>query len=252
VTGANRGIGRAMAEEVRPEIVCSPDSNTGELSMKLLGVGFGRTATMSLKGAIEELGYPCFHMIDLITGEHRDRDLAHWIKVANDEPVDWEEVFEPWEATVDWPAASRWEELIEAFPDAPVLLNVRDFDGFYTSVENTILAVKQAAMAGELPQDANREGPKPELWGVIDKLIWQGDFRGNFEDKEATRELYFDRIETIKNTVPSDRLVVWELGKDGWEPICEALGAEVPDKPFPHLHDTNEFRTEFGLQPLAA
>ena len=220
--------------------------------MQLLGVGFGRSGTMSLKGAIEELGFPCFHMIDLIVGENRDRDLPYWVKIANNEPVDWDEVFEPWEATVDWPAASRWEELIEAFPDAAVLLNYRDFDGFYKSVGNTILAVKQAAMAGELPEDASREGPSPDLWGAIEKLIWQGDFEGKFEDKEWVRQMYYDRIETIKNTVPAERLIVWELGVDGWEPICRALGVDVPDKPFPHLHDTNEFRTEFGLEPLPA
>jgi hypothetical protein len=64
--------------------------------MKLVGVGFGRTGTMSLKGALEELGFPTFHMIDLIVGENRDRDLPYWIKIAENEPVDWHEVFEPW------------------------------------------------------------------------------------------------------------------------------------------------------------
>jgi hypothetical protein len=219
--------------------------------MKMIGVGFGRTGTMSLKAALDELGAgPCFHMIDLIMGEDKQRDLEHWIRVANDEPVDWHEVFEPWESTVDWPAASRWREIVAAFPDVPVLLNVREFDGFYESCENTILAVKEAAMAGELPEDANREGPAPELWEVIEKLIWQGDFQGRFKDKEATRRLYFDRIETIRAEVPAERLVYWELG-DGWGPLAEALGVDAPDTSFPHLHDTNEFRTEFGLPALA-
>ena len=146
--------------------------------MKLLGVGFGRTGTMSLKGALEELSPS--HVPHDRPDHGREpgfRDLAHWIKIANDEPVDWHEVFEPWEATVDWPAASRWEELIEAFPDVPVLLNYRDFDGFYKSCQNTILAVKEAAMAGELQQDANRDGPSPELWGVIEKLICRATSR---------------------------------------------------------------------------
>jgi hypothetical protein len=84
---------------------------------------------------------------------------------------------------------------------------------------------------------------------VIEKLIWQGDFQGRFEDKEWVRQMYYDRIEEIKNTVPAERLTVWELG-DGWGPICEMLGVEEPDTPFPHLHDTNEFRSEFGLQPV--
>jgi hypothetical protein len=219
--------------------------------MKMIGVGFGRTGTMSLKAALEELGAgPCFHMIDLITGENKERDLEHWVRVADGEPVDWTEVFEGWEATVDWPAASRWREIVAAFPGVPVLLNVRDFDGFYKSCANTILAVKEAAQAGELAEDANREQPAPELWGVIEKLIWQGDFQGRFKDKEWVREMYWERVETIKREVPADRLVYWELG-DGWEPLADALGVEAPHKPFPHLHDTNEFRTEFGLPALA-
>jgi hypothetical protein len=220
--------------------------------VKIIGVGFGRTGTMSLKAALEQLGAgPCFHMIDLIMGENRQRDLAYWTKIAAGEQVDWHEVFDGWEATVDWPACSRWEELIEAFPDAPVLLNVRDFDGFYKSCQNTILAVKQAAMAGELEPDANREQPAPELWGVIEALIWQGDFQGRFEDKEWVRSMFEQRIETIKARVPADRLIVWELGVDGWEPLAEALGVPVPDEPFPRLHDTNEFRSEFGLPAVA-
>jgi Sulfotransferase domain len=220
--------------------------------MQLIGVGFGRTGTMSLKAALEELGAgPCFHMIDLIMGENKERDLPYWIKIANREQVDWHEVFEPWESTVDWPACSRWEELIEAFPEAPVLLNVRDFEGFYRSCENTILAVKEAAMAGELAEDTNRDPPSPELWGVIEKLVWQGDFQGRFKDKDWVRAMYDERIETIKATVPPERLTVWELGVDGWEPLADMLGVEAPDKEFPHLHDTNEFRTEFGLPALA-
>jgi Sulfotransferase domain len=220
--------------------------------MKLVGVGFGRTGTMSLKGALEELGYPTFHMIDLIMGENKERDLPYWVKIADNEPVDWDEVFEPWEATVDWPGCSRWEQLLDAFPDVPVLLNYRDFDGWYKSVENTILAVKLAAQSGQMKEDANRPGPAPELWGVIEKLIWEGDFQGRFQDRDWMRQMYYDRIETIKNTVDRDRLIVWELGVHGWEPICEALGEPVPDRPFPHLHDTNEFRSEFGLEPLPA
>src|SRR5690606_2425996 len=161
-----------------------PRETLEDRAMKVIGVGFGRTGTMSLKQALSDLGAgPCFHMIDLIMGERKQRDLPYWVRIARGEPVDWREVFDGWQAAVDWPAASKWRELIDAFPDAPVLLNVRDFDGWYRSVENTILAVKLAARAGEIAPDANREQPAPELWGVIEALIWEGDFQGRFEDR---------------------------------------------------------------------
>jgi hypothetical protein len=218
--------------------------------VKVIGVGFGRTGTMSLKAALERLGAgPCFHMIDLIVGEDRDRLIPKWVDVANGQP-DWQDVFDGWEATVDWPAAARWREICDAFSDAPVLLNVREFEPWYRSMENTIRAAK-VTPPEELQQDANRPPPNPLLWQVIDTLIWEGDFQGRFEDKEWVRELYDARIAEIRATIPPERLTVWELGLDGWEPLAAMLGVEVPDEPFPRLHDTAEFRSEFGLPALA-
>jgi hypothetical protein len=220
--------------------------------VKVIGVGFGRTGTMSLKAALEQLGAgPCFHMIDLIMGDRKDRDLPYWVRIGDGEPVDWHEVFDGWEATVDWPAASKWREICAAFPDRPVLLNVRDFDDWYASVGNTILAVKLAAQAGEITPDANRPQPHPALWGVIERLIWAGDFEGRFEDRAWVRAMYDARIAEIKATIAPERLTVWELGVDGWEPLARMLGVAAPDEPFPRLHDTNEFRAEFGLPALA-
>lgn len=220
--------------------------------MKVIGVGFGRTGTLSLKAALEQLGAgPCFHMLELMGGPGRARDLPYWVRIANGERVDWHETFAPWQSTVDWPACTRWRELVEVFPEATVLLNLRDFDGFYASCENTLLAAKRAALAGELPMDAERM-PPPQLWQVIEKLVWQGDFRGRFEDKDWVRTMYEDRIGQIKAYVPPERLVVWNLGVDGWQPLAEALGVAAPDTPFPHLHDTNEFRVACGLPPIPA
>lgn len=220
--------------------------------MKVIGVGFGRTGTMSLKAALEQLGAgPCFHMIDLILGEGKERDLPYWMKTAAGEEVDWHAAFDGWEATVDWPGAARWREICDAFPEAPVLLNVREFEGWYASVENTILAAKLAAQSGQLEPDANRPPPDPRLWGVIDALIWEGDFQGRFHDKAWVRQMYEDRIAEIQTTISPDRLTIWNLGEDGWEPLAAMLGVPAPHEPFPRLHDTNEFRTEFGLPAIA-
>ena len=218
--------------------------------MKVIGVGFGRSGTMSIKAALEEIGAgPCFHMIDLIRDPEK---VAPWHDAAIKGEKNWDAMFAGCDSTIDWPGCSFWEELIEVYPDAPVLLNYRDFDGFYKSCQNTIWAVKQAAQAGELEQDANRPPPSPQLWEVIGTLIWEKDFQGRFEDKEFVRGLYEARLEKIRTTVPAERLYEFELGVDGWEVIGEMLGVETPDGDFPHLHDTEEFRAEFGLKPVAA
>jgi hypothetical protein len=218
--------------------------------VKVIGVGFGRTGTMSLKAALEQLGAgPCFHMIELIMGERSEQALEQWVKVAAGEQ-DWAEVFDGWESTVDWPAAARWREICDAFPDARVLLNVREFDGWYTSMENTIRAAK-VTPPDQLQQDANRPLPNPALWGVIDTLIWTGDFQDRFEDRDWVAQMYERRIEEVKAAIGPERLTVWQLGVDGWEPLAAMLGVPAPQEPFPRLHDTAEFRAEFGLPALS-
>ncbi|MBA3304378.1 MAG: sulfotransferase family protein [Thermoleophilaceae bacterium] len=218
--------------------------------MKVLGVGFGRSGTMSLKAALEELGAgPCLHMIDLI----RNNELiAPWHDAAIEGDVDFDRMFAGFESTIDWPGCSYWRELIEHYPDTPVLLNYREFDGWYKSVKNTIVAVREASQKAELKPDANRPAPPPELWQVIGTLIYERDFQGKFEDEEWMRDMYYARIEEIKATVPAERLTLFKLeDQPGWAPIADMLGVEAPQTEFPHLHDTDEFRAEFGLPALA-
>ena len=216
--------------------------------MKVIGVGFGRSGTMSLKYALEEVGAgPCFHMIDLILNPEK---VEAWHDAAIKGDVDFDRMFEGYESTIDWPGCSYWRELIDYYPDSPVLLNYRDFDGFYKSCKNTIYAVREAAMKGELKPDTNRPPPSPKLWEVIGKLIWEGDFQGRFDDEDWMRDMYYARIEEIKDTVPADRLTVFELEEASWEPIVDMLGIDPPEGEFPHMHDTDEFRAEFGLPPL--
>jgi hypothetical protein len=220
--------------------------------VKVIGVGLGRTGTTSLKVALQDLGAgPCFHMLDLIVGEHQQRDLDRWTRVANGERPDWQEVFDGWESTVDWPACSLWEEIVDAFPDTPVLLNVRDFEGWYLSCMNTILALWGPLLfeGKPPPTDADRPPPSPALMGIVEKVIWERDFKGRYPDKELVREFYDQRLEAIKARVPAERLTVWHLG-DGWEPLAAMLDVPVPEHDFPHLHDTAQFRSLVGLPPL--
>ena len=216
--------------------------------MKVIGAGFGRTGTMSLKAALERLGFgPCFHMIDLI----RDpTPLPYWQAAADGEKVDWTEALDGWESTIDWPGCTFWEEMAEIWPDAPVLLSVRDPEAWYRSTLNSIHEAKEMALRGEL-QGNTEEAPDPATMQMINGLIWNGTFKGRFTDKEFALDVFRRHNEEVKSKVPADRLLVYQI-KDGWGPLCDFLGVEVPDEPMPHLNDTDSFRNMFGMPALTA
>jgi hypothetical protein len=201
------------------------------MSLEVIGAGFGRTGTMSLKVALEELGYgPCYHMVELF--EHPEH-VQRWEAAVRGEPIDWEEVFSGYRATVDWPGAAFYKELTKAYPEAKVLLSVRDPERWYESTRKTIYTTVDPSS-----EMIAAVGPAPRL---NDELIWKRTFGGNFEDRRHATEVFERHNEEVKEQVPAKRLLVYEV-KDGWGPLCEFLGVEVPKaKPFPHLNDTEAF-----------
>ncbi|HYI79471.1 MAG TPA: sulfotransferase [Thermoleophilaceae bacterium] len=214
--------------------------------MKVIGAGFGRTGTMSLKGALEQLGFgPSFHMIDVARYPEL---LPQWQAAADGESADWEKVFEGWESTVDWPACTYWEQIWETFPDAKVLLSVRDPESWYASCQKSIHASAQAAAKGEL--EGGSVTVSPEAMKMINGVIWNGTFDGRFDDKEFALDVYNRHNEDVKSKVPADKLLVYEI-KQGWEPLCEFLEVPVPETDMPHLNDATSFRAMVGLPALS-
>lgn len=205
--------------------------------MKLIGAGFGRTGTKSLQAALEELGLkPCYHMTSVVENpEHTQL----WYDAARGKPVDWKRLFQGYQATVDWPGCTFYKELMEVFPDAKVLLSVRDAEKWYESALNTIYGGLR-----KFPHSVIKHvvPPARRMSRMVDAIIWDGTFQGRFEDKQFAIEVFHRHIEEVKKHVPADRLLVYEV-KEGWEPLCRFLGVEVPqDKPFPRLNDTADFQ----------
>ena len=156
--------------------------------MQVIGAGFGRTGTLTLKAALEELGVgPCYHMVEVLWGD--TSRLPLWQAAANGEAVDWKAVFEGFESTVDWPGCTFWEPLMEVFPEAKVLLSLRDPESWYESARNSIYAVMLAGKKGEL-KGGQETPPSPEAFAMISKLMWDGTFHGKFEDKAYAIERF--------------------------------------------------------------
>lgn len=201
--------------------------------LKLINVGLGRTGTTSLQVALEKLGFgTCFHMFDIVGDEER---LAHWEKIVCDGvPADWKALFEGYTSAVDGPCAVYYPQLMETFPDAKLMLTVRDPESWYRSTYDTLY---QFALRGA--RNPAPPGSRPARMGrLTNTLVWDGLFQGRFSDKEFAQDVYRRHNEEAVRRIGADNLLVWDV-KQGWEPLCAHLGVEPPEgEEFPHVNDT--------------
>jgi len=212
--------------------------------VKVVGAGFGRTGTLSLKVALETLGFgPCYHMIEVF--EHPEH-VGFWEATWRGEPVDWDGFLGGYEATVDWPACTFYEELLQRHPDAKVLLSVRDPESWYESTRNTIYEISKITAGSRLSRAIFAlvglfVSGVFKIGRMGNEIIWWGTFDGRFEDRSHAIKVFERHNEEVRRRVPRDKLLVYEV-KEGWGPLCEFLGVEEPDKPFPRLNDAAEMR----------
>jgi hypothetical protein len=208
--------------------------------MKLIGAGLPRTGTLSQKVALEMLGVgPCYHMVNVLA----DLDLVGLWRRALEGEGPWNEIFDGFESTVDWPGSFFYAELAEAYPDAKVLLSVRDGEAWARSMRDTIYDVLYGdSLIGHM--SAARSAIDAKWRGYMELMdqMWR---RSGLLDPQDTSDAALIRglqryHDEVQQTVPSDRLLVWSVA-DGWEPLCEFLELPVPDTPFPHLNDSKEF-----------
>ena len=218
--------------------------------MKLIGAGLPRTATTTQMIALEMLGFPCYHMRDMMADPATS---VPQYRAALNGNADWDEIFEGKESTVDWPAAYHWRELSEVYPDAKVLLSVRDAESWVRSMENTITQVFMGdTLMYHLARAQYHIDPLYAAWiDLLTEMNW-GDERGAFAGTNGEPAAMADAMErwnqTVIDTVPSDRLLVWHP-RDGWEPLCELLDVPVPDQPVPNVNDTENFQKNLIMAP---
>ncbi|MDG2004090.1 MAG: sulfotransferase [Novosphingobium sp.] len=195
------------------------------MALKIIGAGLGRTGTLSLKLALEHLGFgPCYHMLEIMSAG-RER-MPQWLQVVRGTP-DWDAIFEGFASTVDYPTCTYWRELAAHYPEAKVILSTRDAEGWFDSVHRTIFAPEHI--------DSLSDSPVSEFM--------QGAVTGAFGDHINEREYmveYFRRWEEdVTASLPPERLLVHRLG-ESWEPICDFLGVPVPDQPYPRVNTSED------------
>jgi hypothetical protein len=206
------------------------------MALQVIGAGFGRTGTLSLKVALERLGFgPCYHMVEVIRNpEH----ALLWRAAANGEAIDWDELFEGFAASVDWPGCHFWRELSDRYPDARVLLSLRDSERWYQSVHDTIYPAMLGADSRDLPPAVSAQA------AMAREIVLERTFGGRFEDRAHAIGVYERHNQSVREAIAAERLLVYEAA-EGWEPLARFLGCPVPDEPFPRVNTSEQFRNRF-------
>lgn len=202
------------------------------MTLEVIGPGFGRTGTLSLKMALEQLGFgPCHHMEEVFKNPPQ---VAHWQAIAARQPVDFRAVFDGYRAQVDWPRAHVWRDLAIRFPAAKVVLSVRPEDAWWQSFSGTI-----GSLAGSYADEKLPPHVKDMMRAAFPMIVDQG-FGCSATDREGVLTAYRRRVRNVIATVPAERLLVFDV-REGWAPLCGFLGVPVPDAPFPRANSTAEF-----------
>ncbi len=210
------------------------------MPLKVIGAGYPRTGTLSTKLALERLGFgPCHHMVEVFA---HPESWPLWDRVADGLPVEWEDIFGGYQACTDAPSCFYWREIADRYPEAKVVLTVRDPESWHRSMLGTILTDRHRDQM--LASDV---GP---ILGKIAMRRMGGD--GSVEGFPPPRETMIAAFEAhyaaVRAAIPKARLLETRPA-DGWEPLCRFLGVPVPDEPFPRVNSTEEFR---GLEVPAS
>jgi len=209
--------------------------------MKVIGAGLPRTGTLTQKLALEMLGLgPCYHMVNVL-GDLEQASL--WSRALAGEEV-WDETFDGFQATVDWPGGYFFERLAARYPEAKVVLSVRDERRWAESMLETVWAVRKGGSLTHLLSDARAhvDADWAAFLSMIDGLLWEG--AGTFAGASARPQdlidaaaAHRDRVEMV---IEPGRLLVWDV-REGWGPLCRFLELPEPDVELPHINDRAEF-----------
>jgi len=205
------------------------------MSLKVIGVGYPRTGTTSLKLALEQLGFgPCHHMREVMT---HPQNPALWIEAANaPSKTNWDKVLEGYNSCTDVPGCTFWRELVAYYPSAKVILSVRDPEKWFESTQATVFGPEWVARTLTTP-----------LKEFFDKAVYP-EFSGHFNDHDFLLSLYARHSDEVIRTVPNERLLIFDV-HDGWSPLCTFLGVAIPETPFPRVNSRDEMTRRRGKIP---
>lgn len=218
------------------------------MGLKVIGAGGPRTGTASLKTALEILGVgKCYHMEELFNDPDQ---VNYWIEFFETRTTDFDTLFDGYQSTADFPGCLLYKELLAQYPDAKVILNIRDPEEWYNSAINTVYAATPQTISQKLNILKKmilsaRFRKISKVFRLVAKYLWNGHYRGEFKNKEQSIEIYTKFNEEVRQFVPPGQLLEYRIS-DGWEPLCSFLEVPVPNQAFPYKNKRKEFKEQIA------
>ncbi|KAL7320429.1 hypothetical protein PS15m_000320 [Mucor circinelloides] len=210
--------------------------------IKVINASLGRTGTSSFCEAMDILGYKCHHMKRLLADPTFETSKPFYEAALNRDEADWDKVYAGYDVTTDFTGAYFWKHLFARYPDAKVILTERPFEEWFKSMQNTIYPVIRTNVQLE------PDHPRYTFRQLTRRVVLEGYIEDDakYLDEDFMRKYYNDHIEEVKRTVPANQLYSLKLG-GGWEGLCEFLGKDVPDEPYPNVNSTAQFNEKVRL-----
>ena len=204
--------------------------------MRVICAGWGRTGTRSLKYALQTLlKQPAYHMQNILLSK---RDAKLWYDIIFNKPkkINWDAIYNGYGACLDFPSCNYYKELMKEYPDAKVILSIRDESSWIKSwnvLNHQIINSITFRFFSKIPFTSFYIQKKIHNEAILGE---NGMFKGLKTDNEL-KNAFLNWNQSVIDYVPSDRLLVYKV-KDGWKPLCEFLNLPEPDIPFFHKNKT--------------
>nr|QFQ66892.1 hypothetical protein [Schmidtea mediterranea] len=210
----------------------------------VIGAGQMRTGTFSLKFALEKLyNRPCYHMAEILN-HHKDH-VKLWISVFDSGKMNEKtagKIFSDYSATVDFPSAAVYKDLMEIYPNAKVVLTTRNSDDWVKSVKSTTLRNNmKTSFVHKILFYFNLGTEFPVMLDKMYLKAYKEPFDALRTDDELLKQCYEEFNEEVRKYVPKERLLEFNA-KEGWEPLCRFLNLPVPNEPYPFVNTTKDFQ----------
>ncbi|XP_063689204.1 uncharacterized protein LOC134822226 [Bolinopsis microptera] len=211
--------------------------------LQVIGAGLGRTGTLSMKLALEELGFnPCHHMAEVML-VHTDRNHLFKKIYQEEDNIDAiKELFGGYVAAVDYPGCMFYEEFMKINPDAKVILTVRDSpEAWAKSARETIFMLNTVqSWLKRKVMIFVQVALNPRVYWIQQMMVKVHGVAPS-EPKTDLAQMYTDWNKRVIETVAAEKLLIFNV-KEGWKPLCDFLGVPVPDTPFPRVNSTANFK----------